>query len=591
VDEEAAHTQPTWFGPETAPLYGVVHVPTGRRARGGIVICPPLGKEHVDTYRGLKLLAQELCARGFMVLRFDYRATGDSAGELGADSALIDYQDSIRTAVRYLRSAGVTQIGVVGLRMGAMLAATVGSDLDGLAALVLWDPVLDGRRYLREQRTLYKMTVGADRIDVERESILGTTFSPECARQLKGIQMPESLGVAVPTLIVARPERADEPTIKALLGNGNCELATVAGQPEYVEPVTFVVQIPVATLTLIAEWLHHAMDDTSREPVSPVIVRRAQVARLPDGRAVVETLDELGPNRLFAIRTALADAPSDTPTLLIHNTACEHRVGSGRVWTDTARELATQGLAAVRYDRRGTGDTGWATAEFATIYSPESNTDVHDAMVATGIPAERLMMTGICSGAWNSAIGAIRYGARAVVLVNAILFSVRHKAIGPEKLIGMTPPNPGVEPAPEPRTFEARVKKLIRRWLPYQLWLLMGRLGLTEVPEVLLTALGRQGVVVDMVMSPEDQAWFDKQRGPQGVARLERRGWAPTITRAPSGDHPLLQRDIQNVASARILAVAQREFAELLPESVGGDVRHTAWHRNADPPASCCERG
>ncbi|MEN4446738.1 alpha/beta hydrolase [Mycobacterium sp. SM3041] len=591
MDEEAAHTQPTWFGPETAPLYGVVHVPAGRRARGGIVICPPLGKEHVDTYRGLKLLAQELCARGFMVLRFDYRATGDSAGELGADSALIDYQDSIRTAVRYLRSAGVTQIGVVGLRMGAMLAATVGSDLDGLAALVLWDPVLDGRRYLREQRTLYKMTVGADRIDVERESILGTTFSPECARQLKGIQMPESLGVAVPTLIVARPERADEPTIKALLGNGNCELATVAGQPEYVEPVTFVVQIPVATLTLIAEWLHHAMDDTSREPVSPVIARRAQVAQLPDGRAVVETLDELGPNRLFAIRTALADAPSDTPTLLIHNTACEHRVGSGRVWTDTARELATHGLAAVRYDRRGTGDTGWATAEFATIYSPESNTDVHDAMVATGIPAERLMMTGICSGAWNSAIGAIRYGARAVVLVNAILFSVRHKAIGPEKLIGMTPPNPGVEPAPEPRTFEARLKKLIRRWLPYQLWLLMGRVGLTEVPEVLLTALERQGVVVDMVMSPEDQAWFDKQRGPQGVARLERRGWAPTITRAPSGDHPLLQRDIQNVARARILAVAQREFAELLPESVGGDVRHTAWHRNADPPASCCERG
>jgi pimeloyl-ACP methyl ester carboxylesterase len=402
--------------------------------------------------------------------------------------------------------------------------------------------------------------------------------------------MPESFSGAIATLIVARPERVEEPTIRALIANSNCELAAVEGQPEYVEPVTFVVQIPVATLTLIADWLHQAMD-TGREPVSPVIVRRAQVAQLPDGRAVVETLDELGPNRLFAIRTALADAPPDTPTLLIHNTACEHRVGSGRVWTDTAREFAAHGLAAVRYDRRGTGDTGWATAEFATIYSPESKADVHDAMAATGIPAERLMMTGICSGAWNSAIGAIRYGARAVVLVNAILFSVRHKAIGPEKLIGMTPPNPGVEPAPEPRTLEARLKKLIRRWLPYRLWLLMGRVGLTEVPEVLLTALGREGIVVDMVMSPEDQAWFDKQRGPQGVARLERRGWAPTITRAPSGDHPLLQRDIQNVASARILAVAQREFAELLPESVGGDVpRSTALHRNADPPAPCCER-
>ncbi len=83
MDEEAADTQPTWFGPEMAPLYGVIHVPAGRRARGGVVICPPLGKEHVDTYRGLKLLAQELCERGFLVLRFDYHATGDSAGELG----------------------------------------------------------------------------------------------------------------------------------------------------------------------------------------------------------------------------------------------------------------------------------------------------------------------------------------------------------------------------------------------------------------------------------------------------------------------------------------------------------------------------
>ncbi|MUL78128.1 alpha/beta hydrolase [Mycobacterium sp. CBMA226] len=553
------------------------------------MICPPLGKEHVDTYRGLKLLAQELSERGFIVLRFDYRATGDSAGELGSDAALSDYQDSIRTAVQYLRTAGVTRIGVIGLRMGAMLAANVASDVDGLAALVLWDPVLDGRRYLREQRTLYKMTVGADLVDVERESILGTTFSPECAQRLKGVQMPDKLSTAVATLIVARPERAEEPKIKALIANGNCELAAVIGQPEYVEPVTFVVQIPVATLTLIAEWLHQAMD-TDREPVSPVFARRAQVAQLPDGRAVVETLDELGPNRLFAIRTALADAPPDTPTLLIHNTACEHRVGSGRVWTDTAREVAAHGLAAVRYDRRGTGDTGWATAEFATIYSPESNADVHDVMVATGVPAERLMMTGICSGAWNSAIGAIRYGARAVVLVNAILFSVRHKAIGPEKLIGMTPPNPGVESAPEPRTLEAKFKKLVRRWLPYPLWLLIGRLGLTEVPEVLLSALRRHRVVVDMVMSPEDYVWFDKQRGQQGLARLARRGWGPSITLAPTGDHSLQQRDIQHVASRRILEVAQREFAELLPQSSGGDAGGTELQRGVDPPAPYCER-
>lgn len=589
MDEDGDDTQPTWFGPENSPLFGVLHIPAGGRARGGIVICPPLGKEHVDTYRGLKLLAQELCGRGFAVLRFDYRGTGDSAGPVGSDTALTDYRDSIRDAVGYLRASGVARVGLIGLRMGAMLAAGVARDIEGLAAVVLWDPVVDGRRYLREQRALYKITVGEDAVDVHRESILGTTFSPESALTLKTMRMPESLGVAVPTFVVTRSEWAAEPKIKALVDSMDCESASVGGQPEYVEPVTFVVKIPVSTLVLIADWLHRAMPDGD-DPVVPAIRRQAEVAHLPDGRAIVETLDELGPNRLFAIRTALRGAAVDTPTLLIHNTACEHRVGSGRVWTDTAREFAGDGLAAVRYDRRGTGDTGWATADFATIYSTESNVDVRDAMAATGVPAERLMMTGICSGAWNSAIGAMKYGARAVVLVNVILYSVRHKAIGPEKLIGMTPPNPGVEPAPEPRTLEAKFKKLVRRWLPYPLWLLMGRFGLTEVPEVLLSALRRNRIVVDMVMSPEDHVWFDKQRGQQGLARLARRGWEPSITLAPTGDHPLLQRDIQNVASARILEVARREFAELVAESVNGDAGQTGLHRDVDPPASYCGR-
>ncbi len=586
---EAMSARPTWFGLESSPHFGVIHTPAGGRAIGGIVICPPLGKEHIDTYRGLKVLAQQLCERGFAVLRFDYRGTGDSAGELGTDSALDDYRESIRTAVAYLQASGVPRVGVVGLRMGALLAALTVESIAGVGPIVLWDPVVDGRRYLREQRTLYKMTVGADVVETHLESILGSTFSPDCARQFRTMQLPASVGVAAPLLVLARPERADDPRIGALAGQSGCELGTVAAQPEYVEPVTFVVEIPIPTLTLITDWLvrHTVPGD---HPVTPVIRRRAEVARLADGRVVVETLEELGPNRLFAITTARSDAASDAPTLLIHSTASEPRIGAGRVWTDAAREFAGHGLTVVRYDRRGTGDTGWATADFATIYSADSDADVRDAMAAIEVPADRLLMTGVCSGAWNSAVGAIRHGARAVVLVNVILYSVRHKAVGPEKLVGLTPPNPGDDARPEARTLEARAKNLVRRWLPYPLWLLLGRLGLTEVPEVLLAALQRRDIVVDMVLSPEDHIWFDKQRGARGLERLAARGWHPSMVLAPTGDHSLQQRDIQKVVRRRLLEVAVREFAGILAESDDGGFGSVASPGSQAPPTSSSRR-
>ena len=80
-----------------------------------------------------------------------------------------------------------------------------------------------------------------------------------------------------------------------------------------------------------------------------------------------------------------------------------HRIGPGRVWVETARDLAGRGVEVIRYDRRGTGDTGLATAEFPPIYSRIAKEDVRQAISATGTPPDRLMMTGVCSGAWSSA--------------------------------------------------------------------------------------------------------------------------------------------------------------------------------------------
>ncbi|MGA5541617.1 serine aminopeptidase domain-containing protein [Mycobacterium sp. NPDC051198] len=556
---------PTWFGPEQSRLFGVVHVPDGGVARAGVVICPPLGRQHLDTYRGLKLLAQQLCAKGFAVLRFDYAGTGDSMGDQCLDSAVDGYMDSIRTAVGYLRASGVQSVTLVGLRAGALLAATVAPSIEGLDGLVLWDPATDGRRYLREQQALYQMTVGGqdpDELPSEPDAVplLGLTLSTAAAAALRALKMPTTVGSA-PVLVLSRPEHADDKRLADLLAADSCTLQKIAGQPEFVEPPSIVVKIPMTTLATIEKWLDANLTSET-VAFQPEFCDLAVADELPDGRTVAELITELGPNRLFAIRTELAGSAEAGPTVLFHNTACEHRVGSGRIWPDTARELAALGVRVVRYDRRGVGDTGVATDEFAWMHSPVAKADVTDAADALAVPADRLIMTGICSGAWNSAYGGLERGAKLVVLLNILLYTWRSEG-GSERIAQVTDAAAGDEDTEERRTW-GMVKQGLRKWLPYQGWLLLGRLGYTQAPEVLLKTLDKSGVPTELVLSPSDYEWYVEHRGLIGAKRLARHGWAPKLTVAPAGDHAVLHRGLQNFMRKYVVDAARREFVDQL---------------------------
>lgn len=566
--ERGVQGVPTWFGPWEAPLFGVVHIPRDGVARGGVVICPPLGREHLDTYRGLKLLAQRMCDDGFAVLRFDYRGTGDSTGAQGDEAAVDDYLVSIRSAIDYLRSSGVTRVTLLGLRMGALLAATVAAAHHELAGLALWDPVVDGRKFLREQRVLYKMTAGEGEPAAGTEPILGITFASAAAKRIASLKMPTVLG-APQSLVLVRPERADDPRWHELAQSPHCVVKEIAGQADFIEaPSTAVVKIPTETVAHIAGWLDSTMPSEASR-FTPTIQRETVVSERRDGREVIETLEELGPHRLFAIRTTLSRVQPGGPTLLLHNTACEHRVGSGRIWPDTARELAALGMTVVRFDRRGIGDTGLATGEYASIHSAEACSDAVDAASALNVSPDNLMMSGICSGAWNSAYAALQHGARAVVLVNLLLYSLRRVDGSPERLVKITPGTPdGGEPKPEGKA-QLLIKHVLRTRLPYRGWLLLGRLGYTQAPEVLMKALGRKRIRTDLVLSPSDVQWYEGHRGLTGMARLKRRGLAPKLVAAQTGDHAVLQRDLQLFVRDHLVERVRHEFASgLVPETV-----------------------
>jgi pimeloyl-ACP methyl ester carboxylesterase len=142
---------PLFFGDSERPLYGVYHPPRTRDPRDhGVVLCYPVGQEYMRAHRAFRQLATLLSKSGFPVLRFDYFGTGDSSG--AADAGSFDqWLKDIGTAIDELKdNAGIEHVTLVGLRLGAALAAQVQAARTDVSNVVLWDPIVIGAAYLGE---------------------------------------------------------------------------------------------------------------------------------------------------------------------------------------------------------------------------------------------------------------------------------------------------------------------------------------------------------------------------------------------------------------------------------------------------------
>ncbi len=145
---------PTFFSASECPLFGLFHEPEGQVRGHGVLLCPPIGQEHVRAHWALRQVGLALSRAGFHCFRFDWLGVGDSAGDLR--SATIDaWKDNAVEAAQELRDvAGLRKVSIVGLRVGATIAVLAAEEIRP-TCLVLWDPVIDGARYLADLRRLH----------------------------------------------------------------------------------------------------------------------------------------------------------------------------------------------------------------------------------------------------------------------------------------------------------------------------------------------------------------------------------------------------------------------------------------------------
>ena len=106
-----------------------------------------------------------LSGGGWHVLRFDYYGTGDSAGEFEATTP-DDWQADIEAAVGELDAiSGTRSVQLVGVRLGATLAARAALRLPSVRRVVLGDPIYNGEGYLKQLAETHQRMLGPHYFD------------------------------------------------------------------------------------------------------------------------------------------------------------------------------------------------------------------------------------------------------------------------------------------------------------------------------------------------------------------------------------------------------------------------------------------
>lgn len=202
--------EPRFIGDPNSQLLCIHHRAQGvhGNSKRAVVICPPIGQEYVQTHWSLRLFANQLARKGVHVLRLDYYGIGDSAGEIEDVTSTAVWRQNIATAIQHLQdNTGVETVTLVGLRLGATLAAQVADNNPNVNAVVLWEPVADGREYLdalrsnhHEMLDLWVRPIQTPN-DETQEEILGSRYSRELIREIEQTTL-DSSSIVQPQLIV-----------------------------------------------------------------------------------------------------------------------------------------------------------------------------------------------------------------------------------------------------------------------------------------------------------------------------------------------------------------------------------------------------
>jgi pimeloyl-ACP methyl ester carboxylesterase len=412
-------------------MAGCLHTPAGKPVNDtAILICPGLSHDALDAYHSLRVVADEFARAGYATLRFDYPGSGDSCELDASDFAIEDghwaawLAGTNAAADMLCNFTGASRLVFCGLRLGATIATHASHGRDDLAGLLLLAPVLRGHSYLRQMEVEAGFQANAadssTGLDFHELSLSTESVRALKAADLREVRLPPGCQVA---LFAQAPSRLLKELTTAWVRQGAVvESHDFVGLEPLLNHDTQGDTVPADAAPLL-EWLCRVVQ-TEPQLQQPCSEEKMEQLRFS---AWCETPLRFGSNnRLFGVLCMPVGHRTDQAVIIL-NTGRSPRQGVARFGAKFARQLAAAGIASLRFDFAGLGESDGppgAEDQRSDVFEDDRIDDIRaalDMMEKRGF--RQFALQGLCSGSYHAFHGGLRDArVSALLLVNLPLF-------------------------------------------------------------------------------------------------------------------------------------------------------------------------
>ena len=393
-----------------------------------VLFCSPFGWDDMTSYRARRNWAQRLAQSGYPAVRFDLPTSGDSGGDPSDAGRLAIWAGAVQQMIAWApERLGCERLAVFGFGLGGLLAWQAIADGARVDELLLWAVPSNGRSLVREQwahaqvvaagyaREHQPTGASAD----EDDELIGYLLTSDTAAELRALKPGGRPAAYLPSrvLLLGRDDLPVAAPQEAYFRENAAEVR-VEGTEDF-DALFALPQralTPVATIERSVAWLgertpvsRRAGADNGAGSADMRHAGRKAIEFEHGGKRLREEVIEFehGGQRISGVLTTPLEEPSEDATALLLSAGALRRTGVSRVWVELARRWGGRGVASLRFDQPGVGDSSGderLLASNTALYAPASTQVVLGAMewlAARGLP-ERYLAVGSCSGAYWS---------------------------------------------------------------------------------------------------------------------------------------------------------------------------------------------